>query len=210
MSGQRNRTLLALGWLGILGNVIGVLLLADQPAAYRRAGLDAWARQIAAHPAAGAASGVAFTLGLLALALWAIELRSHLPSRPARAGALLVAAGALFDALGTVAPVVLALHAGEAAGPVARALLGLSLSLDSLFNFCLGAGLVAIGAAWDGGGRRWLRLLALAAGIASLPVGAQAFVDGAASLLVVAGPLWLAFIAATTFSKWGADAGGAR
>jgi len=212
-AGRRNATLLASGVLGIVGNLVAVLLLADQPSAYRLGGLDAWAREIAGHPVAGAASAATFTLGLIALAIWALELRDQLPPGAARAGALIVAIGALFDALGTVGPLVLAQHvadAGESTRQVARALLGLSLSLDALFNLSLGVGLLLIGAAWDGGGRRWLRILALAAGLASLPVGAQAFSDGAAKLLVLAAPLWLSFIAVTTNLKWGTHAGDLR
>ena len=209
---RRNWTLFVLGWLGIVGNVVAVLLLRQVPAAYRPGDLDAWARELGAHPLAGSASAVAFTLGLLSLGMWAVELRAQLPSRAARAGALLLAFGALFDAIGTVTPLVLVQHvggSGETAGQLARALLGVTLSLDAVFNFCLGAGLLAIGVAW-GGGKRWLRALAVVAGLASLPVSAQIVSDSAANLLVVAGPLWLAFIAVTTLLKWESSAAEVR
>jgi hypothetical protein len=206
---RRSPTLLATGWAGLVGNVVAVAFLADQPAAYRPKQLDAWAAQVAAHPAAASASAVAFTLGLVSLGLWATELRSHLPTRAARAGALLVGIGALFDALGTVAPLVLALHVGAepngAGAAVSRALLGLALSLDALFNVSLGVGLIALGAGWKGGAG-WLRALALAAGLASLPVGGQVVSEQAANLLLLAAPLWIAFVACTTFVAWPAAA----
>jgi hypothetical protein len=207
---RRSPTLLFAGWAGLLGNVLAVVLLADQPAAYRPRQLDAWAAQVAAHPAAASASAVAFTLGLLSLGVWAAELRSHLPTRAARAGALLFGIGALFDALGTVAPLVLALHVGDVPGgagaAVSRALLGLTLSLDAVFNVTLGVGLIAVGVGWEGGAR-WLRALAVAAGLASLPVGGQIVSERAADLLLLAAPLWLAFVACTTFVAWPAPTG---
>ena len=206
---QRNPTLLVAGWIGILGNLLAVALLAGQPAAYRLGGLDDWARQIGEHPAAAAASAIAFTLGLIALGIWALELGAQLGGRLARASALIVAIGALFDALGTVTPLVLAVHvrevAGEPARGVARALLGFTLSLDSLFNLCLGVGLLGLGLGWAMSERSRLKGLAIVAGLISLPVGAQALVDDAARLLPIAALFWLSFVGATALKKWGRD-----
>lgn len=205
----RDAVLLGAGVLGVLGNVIAVALLADQPAAYRLAGLDAWALQIAAHQGAAVASAVAFTIGLIALAIWALELRRHLRSDLARAGGLIVAIGAVGNAFGTLTPLVLAQHvavSGEAAQLVSRALLGITLSLDALFNLTLGVGLLAIATGLPPEVKRGVRVLAVAAGVASIPVSGQALWDSAASLLLVAGPLWLAFVTLLSFGLWRRDA----
>ena len=196
------------GAIGIVGNVLGVAFLFDVPGAYRVGSLDAWAGGTAAHPAASVASAVAFTIGLVALAGWADALAGRVRSPLMRRGAALMAIGALFNAAGTLAPAVLALHvapacAGEACLPVARALLGLTLSLDALFNLLFGAGLVAAAAALSRAERRpLLGLLGVAAGAATLPVSLQFALDAASSLLAVAGPLWLAFVAATSVLLW--------
>jgi hypothetical protein len=212
----------AAGALGIAGNVLGVLFLADVPGAYRAGALEAWAAGTAAHPAESVASAVAFTVGLLALGGWAAALGRRVRRPLARAGAASMAAGAFLNAAGTLTPAVLALHvapacAGEACLPVARALLGLTLSLDAAFNLLFGAGLVAFAASFARAERRpALGALGLAAGLATLPVALQITSDAAARWLAVAGPLWLAFVLATSFLLWRgrprragrADAGG--
>ena len=113
-------------------------------------------------------------------------------------------AGALSNAIGTVTPAVLVLHvapgcAGEACLPVARALLGTTLTLDALFNALFGAGLVLAALALGRAERRpVLAALGVAAGLASLPVSLQVASDAGAAWLAVAAPLWLAFVAATS------------
>jgi hypothetical protein len=208
----RDGVLLAAGLLGVLGNIVAVVLLADQPAAYRLGGLDAWATQIAEHPRATVASAVTFTVGLLALAVWAITLQSHLTSKLARAGALIAAIGAVGNGFGTLTPLVLVRQVagtGEAAALVSRALLGLTLTLDALFNLTLGIGLIAISTGLPPEAKRGLRGLAIVAGIASIPVCGQAVFDSAAKLLVISGPLWLVFITWTSLGAWRRDASAA-
>jgi hypothetical protein len=203
------------GALGVVGNVLGVAFLVDVPGAYRLGGLGSWATGTAAHPAASVASAVAFTVGLVALAGWADALGRRVRRPLARAGAASMAVGSLFNAAGTLAPAVLALHvapacAGEACLPAARALLGLTLSLDALFNLLFGAGLVAAAAALARRERRpVLGLLGVAAGLATVPVSLQFAVDAASLLLAVAGPLWLAFVIATSVLLWRGRPGGA-
>jgi hypothetical protein len=198
----------ACGAIGIVGNVLGVAFLYDVPGAYRLGSLDAWAEGTAAHPAASVASAVAFTIGLVALAGWADALGRRIRLPLARTGAVLMAIGALFNAAGTLTPAVLALHVapscvGEACVPVARALLGVTLSLDALFNLLFGAGLVATGAALARADRRpLLGFLGVAAGIATVPVSLQFALDAASNWLVAAGPLWLAFVATTSLLLW--------
>jgi hypothetical protein len=177
------------------------------PVAYRSSDIDGWARLSLAHPAATVASAVSFVLGLLALAGWATALGRATGSRVGLLGGSAISVGALMNAAGCVAPLVLVTHVGPACagadcGPAARALLGTTLSLDALFNLLLGLGLVALSAAlWKPGGRA-LAALSLAAGLASVPVSAQAFSETAARLLGVAAPLWLAFVLGSSAWIW--------
>ena len=205
----RDPVLLGAGLLGVLGNVIAVMLLADQPAAYRLGGLDVWAQQIAANASATVASAVTFSVALIALAVWALQLRRHVRSELARAGGWIVAIGAIGNGFGTLTPLVLVRHVGDASSAallVSRALLGITLSLDALFNLTLGLGLLAIATGLPREFGRGLRGLCVAAGLASIPVSGQALWDGAASLLMLAAPLWLAFITLTSLHTWSRDA----
>jgi len=198
----------ACGILGIVGNVLGVVALAEVPSAYRPGTLEAWAAESAAHPGAVVASALAFTIGLLALAGWALALGSRVRGPVARAGAAVMAAGAFLNAAGTLAPAVLVLHVapgctGAACAPVARALLGLTLSSDALFNLLFGGGLVAAAAALAAKERRpLLGALGVAAGLASLPVSMQVVSTAAARWLAVAAPLWIAFVGSTSVLLW--------
>jgi hypothetical protein len=192
----------------VAGNVAGVVLLVDVPGVYRPEQLDAWAKGALAHPGATAASAAAFVVGLVALAGWALAVGRWVRRPLARAGAAALAAGALLNAAGCVAPAVLVLHVAPSCGadgclPIARALLGLSLSLDALFNLLLGAGLAAAGASLLAARQRpVLAVLGLAAGIASVPVSLQVVSEDAARWLAVAAPLWLSFIVATSVVLW--------
>jgi hypothetical protein len=86
---------------------------------------------------------------------------------------------------------------------VARALLGLTLSLDALFNLLFGGGLLVVGlSAWRRVEGRALAALGVAAGLATLPVSLQVVSDGAARLLALAGPLWLAWVVAASVRCW--------
>ncbi len=185
----------------------GVAFLWEIPVAYRPNDIDRWAALSAAHPGATVASAVSFVLGLVALAGWARGLGRQLHVPLARAGAAAVVAGALANALGCVTPLVLVTHvlpgcAGEACAPVARALLGVTLSLDALFNLLLGVGLLALGPALWRDGARALGALGVGAGLASLPVAGQPFSEAAARLLGLAGPLWLVFVLGTSARLW--------
>lgn len=192
-----------LGALAVAGNVAGVAFLADVPGAYRPASLDAWLAGTLAHPVASSASAAAFVIGLLALAGWAAALGRAVPGALSRAGASAIAAGSVVNGAGCVAPLVLAIHvapacATEPCAAVGRALLGVTLSLDALFNLLLGAGLVAAGAALLAAGRTVLGVLGVVAGLASIPVAGQVAWEGPAKMLAVAGPLWLSFVAVTS------------
>jgi len=183
--------------------------------AYRPTDLDGWAALSAAHPQATVASSVAFILGLLALAGWAAGLGRRAATPGARFGAAAIGAGAILNAAGCVAPLVLVAHVlpgcvPGGCGPVARALLGVTLSLDALFNLLLGIGLVAIGAALWRRRERGVGLLGVAAGLASIPVAGQPFSEASARLLGVAAPLWLAFVLWTSFRLWRPTPEGAR
>ncbi|HVP68189.1 MAG TPA: hypothetical protein VMT17_13085 [Anaeromyxobacteraceae bacterium] len=197
----------ALGAAGIVGNVFGVAALADVPNAYRPGTLDAWASQAVAHPAQTAASAIAFSLGLLALAGWAQAAARWVGGRLSRAAASAIAASAVVNAAGSLAPLVLVLHVAPACanggcGPVARALLGFALSADALFDLLLGAALVLLGARLAARGRSRLGALGVAAGVATLPVSLQVVSTAAAKWLAVAGPFWLLFVAWSSALMW--------
>ena len=99
-----------------------------------------------------------------------------------------------------MAPLVLLFHvlpacaSPQACAPVSRALLGATLSLDATFNLLFGAGLAGAGAALLRRGSRALGVLGILAGLATMPVAGQVVSERAASLLLVAAPLWLAFV----------------
>lgn len=186
------------GALAIAGNVGGVLPLLGMDGAYRIGGLDRWAAAIAARPAATAWSVLGFVVGLVALAIWAL-LHPALGKRPlVRSGAMLMGAGAVLNAGAALAPLSVAFHLGTDPAPaLARALLGLSISGDALFNLLLGAGLLLWSTQMAGAPGR--RILTAVAGAASVPVAGQCIIDGAASWLAVSAPLWLAVIALDVF-----------
>ncbi len=208
-SPRADRLAASCGLVGVLGNVLGVALLVDVPGAYRAGALDAWAEAAPVHPVASAASAVAFTIGLVALAGWAVGLAQRVATPAAWAGGLAIAAGALLNAAGALTPLVLVLHVAPgcaqdgACAAVGRALLGSSVALDALFNLLLGVGLLALGVALrQAAFPRRLAWLAIAAGAASLPVCLQVVSDAAARWLVVAGPLWLLFVSASSVGLW--------
>jgi hypothetical protein len=197
----------ALGLVAVLGNVLGVAFLHGIPGAYRLAGLDAWLRAVPEQRWSTAASAISFVVGLLAMAHWASYFRSLSRSAVARLGAELISTTALFNAAGCITPLVLAFHVGgvdQASLATGRALLGITLTLDALFNLGLAVGLIllALGGAALGSMRGWM----LAAGLASLPVAAQAVWDPAADLLLLAGPLWLWVVTRTSFDWMKNDA----
>lgn len=195
------------GAIAVALNIVAVVALREIPSAYRIARLDEWAAAVAQHPTATAISAGAFTLGLIALAIWALELGRDAGGSLARVGGLAVAFGALLNAAGTVTPLVAAYHIDATTSvAVTRALLGITISLDAAFNAALGVGLLCLAAAWPQIRNRWLGYLGGIAGLASLPVSAQAVYDPAASLLAIAGPLWLLFVSADAFTAWGSKA----
>jgi hypothetical protein len=106
-----------------------------------------------------------------------------------------------------MAPAVVAWHLPRACAspgeclPAAVSLLGLSLSLDALFNLLLGLGLIGLAVA----GAELppvIRILLAVAGLASLPVSLQFYSDAAARMLAVAGPLWLLATILTSWLLW--------
>ena len=205
-----NRVGALAGLAGVAGNIVGVATLGDIPSAYRPGTIAAWAREVLAAPDAAAASAIGFTLGLIALAGWALIFAARLETPLARTAGVLIAIGALFDAAGTPAQLVVGTYLGPACGSgadclrAAIGLLGMSLAFDALFNLLLGIGLVLFaGAMWNRlTSMRWLAPLLLVAGIASIPVSLQVTSDAAARLLIVAGPLWLVAIAASSVLLW--------
>ena len=197
------------GVLGVVGNIVGVATLRDIPSAYRPDEVATWTRQVLLAPWAASSSGVAFTVGLVALAGWAVVMGVRLGTSAAWVGAFLVAVGALFNAVGTLAPLVvfhlLAPACGQTDGCLAAsmAVLGSALALDALFNLLLGVGLLFLGramfaAAWPS----WLGWLTMVAGVASIPVSLQVMSPTGADLLLLAGPLWLTAISICSVRLW--------
>ena len=179
----------ACGLAAVVLNLAAVAALGPIPHTYKPGDVPAWLSEALAAPGATTTAAWCFTIGLAALVPFAAGLARR--DRGLAAGAGLLAAGALLDAAGTLAPVA-ALHAAR---PVGEALLWLTLLLDSAFNALLGLGLLAIAAGMGPGWPRGLRALALVAGLASLPVALQFHSDAFANLLLLSGPLWLAWVA---------------
>jgi hypothetical protein len=197
------------GVTGVVGNILGVAVLGDISSAYRPDEVATWTAQVLHAPGAASASGLAFTLGLVALAGWALVMGARLASPPGVAGAFLVATGAIFNAAGTPAPLVVvhllepACGDTEACHAAAMALLGGSLALDALFNLLLGIGLILMGRAMFGvAWPSWLAWLTIVAGAASVPVSTQVVSPAGADLLLVAGPLWLTAITLSSVRLW--------
>lgn len=188
-------------------NFGGVLPLADLPAAYKPGRLPEWLGQIQGHPAETAASAWMFTAGVLLLLPFAAALRRQTPeSGLVDAGSRLIAAGGLMNGAATLAPFVVSHQLLPLASPATEgaslALLGLTLCMDALFNGLLGLGLILVGAAWLGAGRKVLGGLGVIAGLATVPVVLQCVSATFAGWLAVAGPLWLAWITAASVSLW--------
>ncbi len=179
------------GLLGVLLNVIAVVALQPFVSPYSPADIPGWLASCAQYPIRTAVSSFAFTFGLVALAAFAAGFAARLRTGAAIVAGVFIGLGALLDAAGTPAPLV-ALATDPAIG---QAFLRFTLLLDATFNGCLGVGLLAAFVAQPGK----LRWLALAGGLLSLPVAFQWASADAAKLLAIAGPVWLAWVAATSF-----------
>jgi hypothetical protein len=179
------------GLVGVVLNIIAVVALQPFTSPYSPADIPGWLTSCAAYPIRTAVSSFAFTFGLIALAAFAVGFAARHRTGPAVVTGVFIGLGALLDAVGTPAPLV-ALNTSPAIG---EAFLRYTLLLDATFNGCLGVGLIAAFFAQPGA----LRWLALAAGVLSLPVAFQWASPDAARLLALAGPAWLAWIAATSF-----------
>lgn len=179
-------------------NLTAVAALWHMPNVYKPENVGLWLDQALAAPQATRVAAVAFTIGLSALVPFCVALAHR--DRPIAIGASLIAAGALLDAAGTMAPV----GALQVARPVGEGLLWLTLLLDSAFNALLGLGLVAIAAAMrpEAGWPRGLRVLGFVAGAASLPVAFQFAADAYARLLAVSGPLWVGWVVWASVAMW--------
>jgi hypothetical protein len=190
------------GAVAVFGNVAGIVVLQVVPDCYRPGTLDVWRTALALHGDAIAQGGLWFALGVLALGPWAHAMGQRSPL--ARMGAQLVLAGSVVNGIGSLLPVVAAWHvqpacvSAEACAPALTALLGTALTLDALFNVLFGFGLLLIGTSLTS----WRRVLAMAAGALSIPVGGQVVSDGAAKFLAIAGPVWLLCLIVESVQLW--------
>lgn len=203
---NRNASAGVAGLVGVALNVVAVAALRNVPHTYRPGDVAAWLSELHADPVSAQLSAWAFTVGLVALAAFAVGLALSVANRRnlavtdrrnlAVTGAVFFGGGALLNAAGTMAPIG-ALHVDPASGV---ALLWLTLLLDSAFNGLLAIGLLCLAGALrvDDGWPAPLRWLGFAAGLASLPVALQFSSDVFAKLLAVAGPLWLAWVTWTS------------
>ena len=199
---NRNTSAGIAGLAGVTLNIVAVAALRDVPHAYRPSDVMAWLAEAQAQPLSTELSAWTFTVGLVALAAFAVGLALSVANRRtlavtdrrnlAVAGAAFFGGGALLNAAGTLAPIA-ALHVEPSAGV---ALLWLTLLLDSAFNGLLAIGLLCLAGALrsDDGWPVSLRWLGCLAGVASLPVALQFSSDGFAKLLAVSGPLWLVWV----------------
>jgi hypothetical protein len=200
------------GLVAVAGNVLGVGFLWDVPEPYRPGNLLAWWGGLVARPVAAQLSAASFVVGLVMLAAFAVLVAASVPAARRGwlvAGAAIVAFGAAVNAAGSAAPLAAVRFVESPLSPegvaVARGLLGLALATDAAFNLLLGLGLVAMNLALGraSGWPTWVRALGVTAGVASLPVAGQVVSDGLAKLLVVSGPLWLAWVfAAAAAGLW--------
>lgn len=207
---SRSAALAAL--LAIVGNVLAVAQLTDSPHAYKVESLELWLRELVAKPDGHEAAAWLFTIGVLMLIPFAMGLQRRLTgSACAWLGAWLVAMGAGMNAVACMTPwVVVRVLLGRMGEPgveaLSLALLGFTLVLDAIFNLLFGCGMVLCGAAQWGRGSKVIGALGVIAGIATVSVVGQAYSDEAARRLAIAGPLWLAWVAASgyglTASKW--------
>jgi hypothetical protein len=207
--GVLNRVGAIAGIIGVVGNIAGVAVLGEISSAYRPDEVATWTGQVLHAPGAASASGVAFTLGLIALAGWALVMGARFASPASYTAAFVIATGAILNAAGTPAPLVVVHLLGPACGDTeachaaAMALLGGSLALDALFNLLLGIGLILMGRAmFDASWPSWLAWGTIVAGVASVPVSTQVVSPAGADLLLVAGPLWLAAITLCSVRLW--------
>jgi len=203
---NRNTAAGIAGLAGVVLNIVAVAALRDIPHAYRPGDVMAWLAELQAQPFSTQLSAWTFTIGLVALAAFAVGLALTVANRRtlavtdrrnlAVAGAVFFGGGALLDAAGTMAPVA-ALHVESSAGV---ALLWLTLLLDSAFNGLLAVGLLCLAGAQraDDGWPVSLRVLGYVAGAASLPVALQFSSDSFAKLLAVSAPLWLVWVTWTS------------
>jgi len=203
---NRNTSAGVAGLVGVALNIVAVAALRHAPHAYRPGDVAAWLSELQTDPLSTQLSAWAFTVGLVALAAFAVGLALAVANRRslavtdrrnlAVAGAVFFGGGALLDAAGTMAPIA-TLHVDPVTGV---ALLWLTLLLDSAFNGLLAVGLLCFAGALraDDGWPVPLRWLGFVAGLASLPVALQFSSDVFANLLAVAGPLWLAWVSWTS------------
>ena len=190
------------GFIAILGNIGAVAILWQMPSAYKLSKLNEWVDATRTQSFETVVSSIMFCIGLLALAELSSALGRVANDAKSELGARLLSKTARINAAGTLTPLVFVYHVVDGSGSdaVGQALLGITLSLDALFNLGLAVGLLLF--AFSTGLSRPLRYLAGIAGIASLPVSAQAIWGPAAYFLAIAAPFWLGLIAITSGQWW--------
>ncbi len=198
------------GILAVLLNVAAIGCLGEFSAAYQPGQMDNWMEEMVAHPLGAAASAWLFEVGVLCLIPFALGVRRSLRGSRELAGVAssLIVAGALMNAAACLAPFIVtrqvagAAVAGDSSALlVGRVLLEWAISMDALFNLLFGFGLVLAGIAMWSSPQYGspLSVLGVVAGLNTMVVVFQVDFPAAAHWLIVAGPLWLAWILGTSY-----------
>ena len=203
------------GFAVVALNIAAVAFLRTSPHVYKPSSLDKWFEELTRHPQAHGWSALCFTLGTLALIPFALGVWRALWSKPktrSLLGPLALGLGGLLNAVSTMTVFVVARYLlphlsgnHDSIRATSMALLGMTLSMDSLFNLVFGLGLMLVGWAQFDSERfwRWQGLLGLVAGALTVVVSLQLFSDTFARLLGIAGPLWLLWVLSVSWSLFG-------
>lgn len=179
---------------------LGVACLRNIEGAYRPGMLDRWYYAATQHEVATTWSAWCFTLGVLLLVPWAAGLARALGpySWP---GAALASVAAMLSAVGTLLPFVVVQMVPHGESAIGETLLGVALTFDSLFNLVFGASMVLLcfAMARDPQLPMWLPAYGLVASVLTMAVVSQAWSPVGADLVLLAGPMWLGWVAVTSW-----------
>jgi len=207
------RALALTGAINAVTVVAGIIAMSFIPDQMNLAAPDKALTQIAAHHRAEVVAGWMFACCLAAFIpfIWLLVRSLNEATRlPATIGACIITAGATIDVAASLIFVTVG-HAltpnmtDPAARTVGMAMLNFGASIDSLYNLLLGVGLVLIArsmraSVWP----RWLGMVAVAAGVLSIPVSLQWYAPAVAVVQFASGTLllvWVVGLSAIAFKR---------
>jgi hypothetical protein len=170
--------------------VIAVIALRPFTSPYAPDDVPGWLVSAIDFPIRTAVSAFALTFGFICLAVFSLGFAFLDRTTPALLASAFITFGSILNATATGAPLI-ALNTDS---PTGHALLRTTLLLNSIFNVCLGVGL--IGAFFTQ--RSHWRFLALTAGILSLPLLFQWLSPAVSNFQFISGPCWLAWVLVTS------------